>query len=185
MLTNYQNFDTIFPTVTNQLPKNYIIVIRHSIKMRVKMKKQDIGCVAFKQIKSKNRVRELGEVFTSNREVNAMLDLIPNITIDTTFLEPACGNGNFVVEIMKRKFDLCKKKSDYIRALESVVAIDIMADNIQECKQRVKELYLSYGQKENIDFILDTQIFQGNSLAIMRLIEKCQGGQVVILTQEP
>lgn len=137
------------------------------------------------QIKSEERVKKHGEVFTNNREVNAMLDLIPNITVDMTFLEPTCGNGNFVVEIMKRKFDLCKKKPDYIRALESVVAIDIMADNIQECKQRVKDLYLSYGQKENIDVILDTQIFQGNSLAIMRLLEKCQDGQVVMLTQEP
>ena len=138
------------------------------------------------QIKSKDRVRNQCEVFTNSREVNAMLDFFMfNMTIDMTFLEPACGNGNFVIEIMKRKFDLCKKKSDFIKALESVVAIDIMADNIAECKQRVKELYLSYGQKENIDFILDTQIFQGNSLAIMRLLEKCQDGQVVILTREP
>lgn len=138
-----------------------------------------------KQIISKIRVKTNGEVFTNKKEINAMLNLLKPITIEMTFLEPTCGNGNFVVEIMKRKFDLCKKKSDYIRALESVVAIDIMADNIQECKQRIKELYLSYGQKENINVILDTQIFQGNSLAVMRLIEKCQDGQVVILTQEP
>lgn len=136
------------------------------------------------QIKSKDRVKNQGEVFTNTTEINAMLNLLSNITIDMTFFEPSCGNGNFVIEIMKRKFNLCKKKSDYIRALESVIAIDIMADNIQECKQRIKELYFSYGQKENIDFILDTQIFQGNSLAVMRLIEKCQDGQVVILTQE-
>lgn len=135
------------------------------------------------QIKSKDRVRNHGEVFTNEREINAMLDLIPSIIIDMTFLEPACGNGNFVVEIYQRKFDLCTKKSDYIRALESVVAIETMADNIKECKQRVKDLYLSYGQKENIDFILDTQIFQGNSLAMMRLLEKCQDGQVVTLVQ--
>lgn len=124
------------------------------------------------QIKSKDRVKNQGEVFTNPREVNAMLDLLPPMTIEMTFLEPSCGNGNFVVEILKRKFDLCKKKSDYIAALESVVAIDIMADNIEECKKRVKELYLSYNQKENIDFILDTQIFQGNSLAIMKLLER-------------
>lgn len=124
------------------------------------------------QIKSKERVKNQGEVFTNNREVNAMLDLLPPMTIEMTFLEPSCGNGNFVVEILKRKFALCKKKSDYITALESVVAIDIMADNIEECKNRVKELYHSCNQKENIDFILDTQIFQGNSLAIMKLLEK-------------
>lgn len=126
--------------------------------------------------KAKNEKRifciETGEVFTNPREVNAMLDLLPPMTIEMTFLEPSCGNGNFVVEILKRKFDLCKKKSDYITALESVVAIDIMADNIEECKKRVKELYHSYNQKENIDFILDTQFFQGNSLAIMKLLEK-------------
>lgn len=125
-----------------------------------------------KQIRSKERVRDLGEVFTNEREVNAMIDLIPKkMTIDMTFLEPACGNGNFVVEILKRKFDLCKSKKDYIRALESVFAIDIMEDNIKECKERVLELYRSYGQEGNINFILDTQIFQGNSLAIMRLLE--------------
>lgn len=121
-------------------------------------------------IKSKNRVKSLGEVFTNEREVNAMLDLVPNLTINMTFLEPTCGNGNFVVEILKRKFDLCKKKQDYITALKSVYAIDIMQDNINECKNRVKELYKSYNQKENIDFIIDTQIFQGNSLSIMNLL---------------
>lgn len=138
-----------------------------------------------KQIISKERVRSRGEVFTNNREVNAMLDLLPPMTIEMTFLEPTCGNGNFVVEVLKRKFDLCKTKKDFITALNSIVAIDLMLDNIEECKKRVKELYISYGQKENIDFILDTQIFQGNSLAIMRLLEKCQDGQTVILTQEP
>lgn len=129
------------------------------------------------QIKSEDRVRNFGEVYTNPREVNAMLDLLPEVTIDMTFLEPTTGNGNFVVEILKRKFDLCKKKVDYIRALESVYAIDVLADNVEECKQRVKELYASYGQKEKIDFILDTNIFQGNSLAIMKLLEKCSGSE--------
>ena len=124
------------------------------------------------QVKSKDRVKNHGEVFTNEREIKAMLDLLQSMTIEMTFLEPTCGNGNFVIEILRRKFDLCKKKKDYITALNSVFAIDILQDNIAECKQRVKELYLSYGQKENIDFILDTQIFQGNSLAIMELLTK-------------
>ena len=126
-----------------------------------------------KQVKSEERVKKFGEVYTNTREINDMLDLIPEITIDTTFLEPTCGNGNFVLEILKRKFDLCKKKADYIRALKSVYAIDILEDNIAECKQRVKKLYESYGQRENIDFIIDTNIFYGNSLAIMTLLEMC------------
>ena len=127
-----------------------------------------------KQVKSEYRVKNFGEVFTHEREIKAMLNLIPeDITIDMTFLEPTCGNGNFVIEILRRKFDLCKKKIDYIRALESVYAIDLLADNVSECKQRVNELYHSYGQNGNIDFILDTNIFQGNSLALMKLLEKC------------
>ena len=129
--------------------------------------------MATKQVKSKERVQKYGEVYTRPEEVNSMLDLLPEITIDMTFLEPTAGNGNFVVEILKRKFDLCKKKSDFLRALESVYAIDLLEDNVRECKERIKTLYNSYGQKEKIDLILDTNIFQGNSLAIMKLLEKC------------
>ena len=56
-----------------------------------------------KQIKSRKRVTEVGEVFTAEREVNAMLDLVKQETerIDSRFLEPACGNGNFLVEILR------------------------------------------------------------------------------------
>lgn len=131
------------------------------------------------QVKSKERVKKYGEVYTRLQEVNAMLDLLPDITIDMTFLEPACGNGNFVIEILKRKFEKCKKKSDYITALKSVYAIDILADNVQECKIRIKALYYDdYRQKEDIDFILDTNVFQGNSLAIMALLQKKTGVHV-------
>lgn len=127
------------------------------------------------QIKSKHRIKKYGEVYTNECEINGMLSMLPDITIDMTFLEPACGNGNFVIEILKKKFILCKKKADYITALKSVYAIDILADNIEECKTRIKSLYYNdYRQKEDIDFILDTNIFQGNSLAIMSLLEKCQ-----------
>jgi hypothetical protein len=68
-------------------------------------------------IKSKNRVFKHGEVFTNPREVNSMLDLVNTECnkIDSTFLEPACGDGNFLIEIIKRKFILLKKfnKSQY------------------------------------------------------------------------
>ena len=64
-----------------------------------------------KQIKSKKRVADHGEVFTAEREVNAMLDLVKNETerIDSRFLEPACGDGNFLVEILKQTCG-CKSK---------------------------------------------------------------------------
>ena len=57
------------------------------------------------QIKSKERVAERGEVFTAEREVNAMCDLVANECLrpDSRFLEPACGDGNFLAVILKRK----------------------------------------------------------------------------------
>ena len=57
------------------------------------------------QVKSKKRVTDHGEVFTNQREVNAMLDLVKHETerIDSRFLEPACGNGNFLAEVLRRK----------------------------------------------------------------------------------
>lgn len=57
------------------------------------------------QVKSKQRVADHGEVFTNPREVNAMLDMVKQETerIDSRFLEPACGNGNFLAEVLRRK----------------------------------------------------------------------------------
>lgn len=59
------------------------------------------------QVKTKERVRQHGEVFTAEREVNAMLDLVKHeaSNIDSTFLEPACGDGNFLAEILSRKLE--------------------------------------------------------------------------------
>ena len=64
------------------------------------------------QVKSKKRVAEHGEVFTNEREVNAMLDLVKQETerIDSRFLEPACGNGNFLIEILRRKLEVVKAR---------------------------------------------------------------------------
>lgn len=64
------------------------------------------------QIISKKRVADHGEVFTNLREINAMLDLVDNETkrIDSRFLEPACGHGNFLIEVLKRKIDVINKR---------------------------------------------------------------------------
>ena len=64
------------------------------------------------QVKSKQRVAEHGEVFTAEREVKAMCDLVKQETerIDSRFLEPACGDGNFLSEILSRKLTIVKKK---------------------------------------------------------------------------
>mgnify|MGYP003350873812 CR=1 FL=1 len=66
---------------------------------------EEIETEKVEQIKSKKRVADHGEVFTSDREVNAMLDLVKDETlrIESRFLEPACGTGNFLVEILRRK----------------------------------------------------------------------------------
>ena len=65
-----------------------------------------------KQVKSKQRVADHGEVFTAEREVKAMCDLVKDETerIDSRFLEPACGDGNFLAEILTRKLEIVKKK---------------------------------------------------------------------------
>lgn len=91
-----------------------------------------------KYIKSKERVKEKGEVFTRKREIKAMLKNIPNITKDTVFLEPSCGNGNFLIEILKNKLRTTDKKTeDLLSCLQSIYGVDIMEDNIIEARLRL------------------------------------------------
>jgi SAM-dependent methyltransferase len=105
-----------------------------------------------KQTKSKQRVVDHGEVFTAEREVNAMLDLVKQETerIDSRFLEPACGNGNFLAEILRRKLEVVKLRygknaADYERyaviAVTSIYGVDILQDNVEECRSRMFEIF--------------------------------------------
>ena len=97
------------------------------------------------QVKSKERKKTYGEVYTNEREVKAMCDLIPKETwdnIEITFLEPACGNGNFLVEIYARKLARCKDEKDGLKALASIVGIDIQQDNVDESRLRLKSMFL-------------------------------------------
>ena len=104
-----------------------------------------------RQIKSRQRVAERGEVFTAEREVNAMLDLVKQETerIDSRFLEPACGNGNFLVEILRRKLEVVRRQYQgvvtqvqlqSVMAVSSIYGIDIMMDNVEECRQRLLKI---------------------------------------------
>lgn len=104
------------------------------------------------QLKSKKRVADHGEVFTNIREVNAMLDLVKLETerIDSRFLEPACGNGNFLAEVLKRKLDVvdaryAKSQVEWehysIIALTSIYGVDILEDNAQECRNRLFDIF--------------------------------------------
>lgn len=129
-----------------------------------------------KQVKSKKRVKEFAEVFTAEREVKAMCDLIPlsEWTIESTFLEPACGNGNFLVEIYERKLKLCKSVKDGLKALASIVGIDIQADNVEESRKRLYDMFCKRFPNGN-DIskamaikILKNNIICGDSLKIMK-----------------
>ena len=132
-------------------------------------------------IKSKSRVQNLGEVFTSEKEVNSITDLIKDLSekIDSKFLEPSCGNGNFLCEILNRRLlrlkETYKKKMDFefflIKATASLYGIDIDKDNIVETKNRMFKLIASYKKNINnekilkiLKKILDTNILIGDAL---------------------
>ena len=147
-----------------------------------------------KQIKSKERVSDHGEVFTSEREVKAMCDLVSQECdrIDSRFLEPACGDGNFLAEILKRKLARVKKlykNSPYdferysILAVSSIYGVDIMQDNTKDCRARLYEIwdseYRSVCKKdcnnetrEAVIYILSQNILCGNALSLMQVDEK-------------
>jgi hypothetical protein len=104
------------------------------------------------QTKSKQRVADHGEVFTAEREVNAMLDLVKQETerIDSRFLEPACGDGNFLAEILRRKLAVVKSRygknpADYERyaviAVTGIYGVDLLQDNVEECQDRMFRIF--------------------------------------------
>ena len=130
-----------------------------------------------KQIKSRKRVKEFAEVFTSEREVKAMCDLLPAEiwnNIESTFLEPACGNGNFLVEIFSRKLERCNSEKDGLKALASIVGVDIQNDNVEESRKRLRELYMKRFPSANafclvlLAQILHNNIFCDDSLKRMQ-----------------
>ena len=141
------------------------------------------------QIKSKERVAQRGEVFTAEREVNAMLDLVANECLrpDSRFLEPACGDGNFLSAILRRKLAELRRKykksvRDYeklsIVAIGSLYGVDIMNDNVEACRQRLysiwDEEYTAHCASEASDeareaarFSITRNIINGNALTLM------------------
>ena len=141
-----------------------------------------------KQVKSKQRVADHGEVFTADREVKAMCDLVKQETerIDSRFLEPACGDGNFLSEILSRKLVIVKskyKKSSYdyernsLLALSSIYGVDILLDNAIACRKRLFTIWdkeykkvckkeCSDDTREAAKFILSRNIVCGNALSL-------------------
>ena len=143
------------------------------------------------QVKSRKRVADHGEVFTSEREVNAMLDLVKQETerIDSRFLEPACGTGNFLAEILNRKLKVVKKrysknKLDYekyaVLAITSIYGVDILEDNVLECRNRMFSIFNDEYTKickedandecrEAVRYILSRNILHGDALTTATL----------------
>ena len=146
------------------------------------------------QIKSKARVRDHGEVFTPDFIVNDMLDLVKQETerIESRFLEPACGNGNFLAEVLRRKLEIVKnryKKSQFEYeqysgiAISSIYGIDILEDNVKECQERLYKIfeveYMKLFKKDcnekvlqSIKYILEKNIIWGDTLTLKTVDEK-------------
>ena len=147
-----------------------------------------------KQVKSKKRVAEHGEVFTAEREVNAMLDMVKPETerVDSRFLEPACGDGNFLAEILRRKLVAAKKRAippkrkkplplEYekqsVIAVASVYGVDLLMDNVIVCRDRLFRIWDAKYQdvckgevnedcRSAVRFILSRNIVCGNALSL-------------------
>lgn len=141
-----------------------------------------------KQIQSKRRVADYGEVFTSPEIVNAMLDLVKQETerIDSRFLEPACGTGNFLTEILRRKLDRVEKtyrrsqldfERNLVLAVSSIYGIDILNDNVIICRERLFELanerytalFKSKAKaacRRTLRYILEKNIIWGDALSL-------------------
>ncbi|WP_235894370.1 DNA methyltransferase family protein [Flavobacterium zepuense] len=138
-----------------------------------------------KQVKSKKRVTDHGEVFTNDSEVNAMLDLVKHEAerIDSRFLEPACGNGNFLTEVLKRKLTIVdsrysKSQIEWERysviAVSSIYGVDILEDNAMECRDRLLGIYIEWYSKtfkkvnndciRSVQFLLNRNILWGDAL---------------------
>jgi len=140
------------------------------------------------QVKSRKRVADHGEVLTGKREVTAMLDLVKQETerIDSRFLEPASGTGNFLTEILERKLRVVKERYgrsqlDYERyavlAVSSLYGIDILEDNVRECRSRLfnifdqnySGLFKAQAQEKcrtTVRFILERNIIHGDALSL-------------------
>lgn len=152
------------------------------------------------QIKSRKRVSDFGEVFTDGKEAEAMLDLVSekSYQIETTFLEPSCGNGNFLIAILKRKLNtIINKYSDdkflfevqSLVAVSSIYGIDIQKDNIEESRKRllctliniVNNVFKeqpSQGFLKGIKFVLKRNLICGDFLTY-----KLDNGNPLILTE--
>lgn len=135
-------------------------------------------------IKSRERVADHGEVFTPEWMVEAMLDLVKEESerIDSRFLEPACGSGNFIVKVLQRKLAAveCRfGKSDFekqhysLLALMCIYGIELLPDNIAECRENMLEIFVDYlrlGEPDELylaaSYVLSQNLVHGDALTM-------------------
>lgn len=124
------------------------------------------------------KVKKFGEVFTPVKTVRDMCDMLETespgcFEPGRTFLEPACGEGAFVAEILRRKFDRCKRRRDYTVALESVYGFEIQADNVEKCIQNLTILCCQYFKPTKAEEqIISDHIIQCDGLKVMKMLAK-------------
>ncbi|MDI9589782.1 MAG: SAM-dependent DNA methyltransferase [Acidobacteriota bacterium] len=145
------------------------------------------------QVKSRQRVQDHGEVFTNEREVNAMLDMVKQETerVDSRFLEPACGDGNFLAEVLRRKLTVVNARyrrslAEYEKytfiAIGSIYGVELLHDNAVACRDRlfsiVEAEYLRVcrekptpGFLDTIRYVLERNILNGNALSLKQVDE--------------
>src|SRR5690625_2249538 len=138
-------------------------------------------------IKSRERVKTHGEVFTPRRMVHQMLDLVrseletgPNF-VDKTFLEPAAGDGNFLLAILQRKLDAIKKRyqpefwpTESLFALASIYGIELLEDNHAAAQEGMLEAFTAFHERNQVacnhrtnlwrsaKYLIGANILQGN-----------------------
>lgn len=167
--------------------------IRARENRRVAQAKKVLDAVAAKPlVKSRQRVQDHAEVLTPAWLVDDMLDLVKTQSerIDSRFLEPACGDGNFLVRVLARKLATVKArygKSDFetrhqaLLALMSIYGIEIQADNAADCRRNLLNVFSAFlGLKPDDDFlraaraVLEVNIIQGDALAMTMVSESSE-----------
>ena len=151
-------------------------------------------------IRSKQRVRDHGEVFTPDFIVNDMLDLVKNETrnLYSRFLEPACGDGNFLIEVLRRKLEEVArvyKKSQFdfekysLMAVSSIYGVELLEDNVKVAQERLYNFFLDEYKKiyknrthevflKNIKYLFSRNILQGDALSL-----KNNNGEPIVFSE--
>jgi hypothetical protein len=147
-------------------------------------------------IKSKKRVADHGEVFTPAWMVDAMLDLVKDETerIDSRFLEPSCGSGNFLIQVLQRKLSAVElrygqsafEKGHYaLLALMCIYGIELLRDNIVECGTNLLDIFAEYLGVDDADnfyraasFVLSLNLVHGDALTM-----KASDGQAITFAE--